>query len=195
MGLLFLTACEPRRGSSDDDDSASPGDSQLGGDLEVPDSDHCESVAGWSGGWSALEWAILEQTNQVRSEGTFCDLDGDGEDDDEEWYPPVGPLEMQENLRCAARIHSVDMLERDFFDHTNPDGLGPAERMTEAGYPWMGFGENIGWGYATANEMMVGWLISPPHCTNARRHAGACAATACSRASAHTAARRSENGE
>ena len=63
MGLLFLTACEPRRGSSDDDDSASPGDSQLGGDLEVPDSDHCESVAGWSGGL---------QSKSIKVDPGFC---------------------------------------------------------------------------------------------------------------------------
>jgi hypothetical protein len=36
---------------------------------------------------------------------------------------------------------------------------------------------------------------SPPPCTNARRLAGAFAPAACSRASAHTAARRRQNGE
>ena len=62
-------------------------------------------------------------------------------------------------------MHSVDMVERNFFDHTNPDGLGPGERMSDV-HPRMSFGENIGWGYQTAEQMMVGWLESYGHCTN-----------------------------
>jgi hypothetical protein len=31
-----------------------------------------------------------------------------------------------------ARDHAMDMLEREFFDHVNPDGLGPTERVDRA---------------------------------------------------------------
>jgi uncharacterized protein YkwD len=60
------------------------------------------------------------------------------------------------------------MLERGFFEHVNPDGVGPGERITDAGYNWMGFGENIGWSseHATAEGMMEGWVGSPGHCSN-----------------------------
>jgi uncharacterized protein YkwD len=58
------------------------------------------------------------------------------------------------------------MAARDFFEHTNPDGVGPGERIEEAGYNWMGFGENIGWGYESPEGMMGGWVSSPGHCSN-----------------------------
>ena len=169
LGAVTLSACTTRRGggsSGDDDDSAAVDDDDDDDDDfvddEVPMTEHCEPVSGWNDSWSVMEEMIVMLTNDVRAVGTYCyPPNGSAE-----WYNPVGSLEMQENLRCAARLHSVDMVERNFFDHTNPDGLGPGERMSDAGYPWMSFGENIGWGYQTAEQMMVGWLESYGHCTN-----------------------------
>jgi len=159
--LLFLAACFPsRRGSNDDDDSAADDDDSTADDdddEEVPQTAHCDSVSGWSADWSEFEERVLELTNAVRAEGTVCGAD---------YHPPVAALVMQEHLRCSARLHSVDMVDRNFFEHTNPDGLGPAERISEAGYEWFGFGENIGWGPASAEEMMLGWIDSPEHCSN-----------------------------
>ena len=167
LGAVTLSACTTRRGggsSGDDDDSAAVDDDDDDDfvDDEVPMTEHCEPVSGWNDSWSVMEEMIVSLTNDVRAVGTYCyPPNGNAE-----WYNPVGSLAMQENLRCAARLHSVDMVDRNFFDHTNPDGLGPGERMSDAGYPWMSFGENIGWGYQTAEQMMVGWLESYGHCTN-----------------------------
>jgi len=49
----------------------------------------------------------------------------------------------------AATLHSQDMLNRDYFSHTNPDGLDPADRATNAGYPTTSVGENIAWSGTT----------------------------------------------
>ncbi|MCY3022868.1 MAG: PKD domain-containing protein [Planctomycetota bacterium] len=57
------------------------------------------------------------------------------------------PLVMNKNLLQAARAHSKDMNDRNFFAHTNPDGLGPGERAAAAGYTG-GVGENIAMGTA-----------------------------------------------
>ena len=159
VGVVALVSCTPARrgGSDDDDDAGDDDDDDDDGLTEVPDSQHCAPVADWDPSWSALEWRILELTNAVRAQGANCG----GED-----YPPVPPLVMQEHLRCSSRLHSVDMLERDFFEHVNPDGVGPGQRITDAGYNWMGFGENIGWGSASAEGMMEGWVGSPGHCSN-----------------------------
>ncbi len=62
---------------------------------------------------------------------------------------PVGPrppLAMNAQLLAAARAHSQDMWTRAFFDHVNPDTLGPGERITNAGYSWTKCGENISTG-------------------------------------------------
>lgn len=54
------------------------------------------------------------------------------------------PLEYDRDLTAAARAHSVDMLWRGFFDHTNPDRESPANRVARiAGTPIAAVAENI----------------------------------------------------
>ena len=61
----------------------------------------------------ALEVAIYEEVNERREAGG------------------IKPLVHSERVRLIARLHSKDMAERNFFDHTNPDGLGSSERHEE----------------------------------------------------------------
>ncbi|MGY3334457.1 uncharacterized protein YkwD/DNA-directed RNA polymerase specialized sigma24 family protein [Streptomyces filamentosus] len=77
-----------------------------------------------------------------------------------------GPVTANATLARAAQGHSDDMAARDFFDHTNPDGDGPGERVTAAGYPWSTYGENIAMGQTTAEQVMEGWMNSPGHRAN-----------------------------
>jgi len=74
-------------------------------------------------------------------------------------------VHADDRLAAAARGHSEDMRERDFFDHTNPDGDGPGERARAAGYDWWA-SENIAWGYRTAEAVVAGWMDSPGHRRN-----------------------------
>ncbi|MEV4427891.1 sigma-70 family RNA polymerase sigma factor [Streptomyces sp. NPDC049602] len=77
-----------------------------------------------------------------------------------------GPLAEHPLLTKAAQGHSDDMAARDFFDHTNPDGDGPGERITAAGYTWSAYGENIAKGQTTAAQVMESWMNSPGHRAN-----------------------------
>ncbi|AJF67974.1 sigma-70 family RNA polymerase sigma factor [Streptomyces vietnamensis] len=77
-----------------------------------------------------------------------------------------GPLTEQPLLTKAAQGHSDDMAARDFFDHTNPDGDGPGERITAAGYAWSSYGENIAKGQTTPAQVMDAWMNSPGHRAN-----------------------------
>ncbi|MFJ8667511.1 sigma-70 family RNA polymerase sigma factor [Streptomyces sp. NPDC093600] len=77
-----------------------------------------------------------------------------------------GPLTANPLLDEAARRHSEDMAARDFFDHTNPDGDGPGERVTAAGYRWTTYGENIAKGQRTPAQVMESWMNSPGHRAN-----------------------------
>ena len=58
----------------------------------------------------ALEIAIYEEVNDRR------EVEG------------IEPLAHSERVRLIARLHSIDMAERGFFNHTNPDGEGSSER-------------------------------------------------------------------
>ena len=71
-------------------------------------------------------------------------------------FAATGPLVMEARLRCAARVHSLDMANRGFFDHVNPDGEDPFVRMERAGYSFQAAGENIAAGHLAAGRAHLG---------------------------------------
>lgn len=77
-----------------------------------------------------------------------------------------GALTEDAQLTDAAQRHSDDMAARNFFEHTNPDGAGPGERVTDAGYRWSAYGENIARGQQTPQSVMESWMNSPGHRAN-----------------------------
>jgi uncharacterized protein YkwD len=76
------------------------------------------------------------------------------------------PLTVDARLVTAARRHSADMAARGYFDHTTPDGVEFATRITNAGYRWSMAGENIAKGQPTAASVMRAWMNSPGHRAN-----------------------------
>ncbi|MET9834776.1 sigma-70 family RNA polymerase sigma factor [Streptomyces sp. NPDC006385] len=77
-----------------------------------------------------------------------------------------GPLTEDALLNKSAQGHSADMQARDFFDHTNPDGADPGQRITAAGYRWSTYGENIAQGQRTPEAVMDSWMNSSGHRAN-----------------------------
>jgi len=73
------------------------------------------------------------------------------------WDGPTGSV---------AQAHAVDMVRRDFFSHTNPDGRSPFDRLRAAGVAYTAAAENIAFGYPTARGVLRGWLDSPGHRKN-----------------------------
>lgn len=92
---------------------------------------------------------VIELSNQAR-QANGCNI----------------PLTNHALLNLAAQRHSEDMIERDYFEHTSPDGKDPGDRITATGYVWSTYGENIAAGYATPAEVMGGWMNSPGHRAN-----------------------------
>lgn len=74
-------------------------------------------------------------------------------------------LTVDAKLAQAAEDHSSDMAERDYFDHTTPEGVTFDERIVNAGYPTPG-AENIAVGQQNAQQVMDGWMNSEGHRTN-----------------------------
>ncbi|GLW70874.1 hypothetical protein Kpho02_31730 [Kitasatospora phosalacinea] len=77
-----------------------------------------------------------------------------------------GPVAANAKLATAALRHSEDMAARNFFDHTNPDGAGPQQRIDAVGYAWSGWGENIARGQKDAAAVMDSWMNSSGHRAN-----------------------------
>jgi uncharacterized protein YkwD len=78
-------------------------------------------------------------------------------------------------LDRASELHSADMVRRRFFEHVNPDGVSPENRIAAAGYapsPGGATGENIAWGEggrASPASIVDLWMHSPGHRANILR--------------------------
>lgn len=121
--------------------------------------EYCDADDDWDPAWASLEEQVLEVVNQVRAEGADCGSKGS--------FGAAGPLTMHPLLRCAARLHSKDMVVRNFFNHVNPDGEDPWDRIAKTGYGgYQTAGENIAGGSGTAAGVMDQWMNSDGHCAN-----------------------------
>lgn len=76
------------------------------------------------------------------------------------------PLSYNEELTLAARLHSQDMGDQNYFDHTSLDGRRFYERIADAGYDYRISGENIAAGYPTPEAVVDAWMNSDGHRAN-----------------------------
>ena len=84
------------------------------------------------------------------------------------------PLRSEPRLELAAQRYVGDMVRRRFFDHVDPGGLDPQDRILMAGYPatnaWTG--ENLAYGTGPEGspaEIVDHWMHSPGHRENILR--------------------------
>ena len=84
-----------------------------------------------------------------------------------QYFPPVEPVVWNERLAEAAQLHSNDMNENQFFEHTGTGGSTLVNRVDLAGYQYRNIGENIAMGETQTEVAVVeGWMNSPGHCRN-----------------------------
>ncbi|MGO1750697.1 MAG: CAP domain-containing protein [Marinobacter sp.] len=104
--------------------------------------------------------ALLNRVNEARSHPRQCGDQG---------FDAAKPLSWNCKLTDAARAHSTDMVELEFFSHTGPEGLEVSDRVGERNYSWSAVGENIAAGQNSVDQVVDGWLSSPGHCANIMR--------------------------
>jgi uncharacterized protein YkwD len=78
----------------------------------------------------------------------------------------LNPLRLNERLTLAATDRMRDMFEKHYFNHTSPDGIDPFSWLDKRGYDYAEAGENLSVGYATAADIVDGWMKSPAHRVN-----------------------------
>jgi len=76
---------------------------------------------------------------------------------------PVQPLAMNARLIQAARSHSEEMLDNNYFGHDSLDGSSPWDRITAAGYDWYAVGENIAGRFYSSCYMAVQAVVEQMH--------------------------------
>ncbi|MGK5530239.1 CAP domain-containing protein [Streptomyces sp. URMC 129] len=75
------------------------------------------------------------------------------------------PLTTDPELTELAAGRSADMAARDYFAHTDPDGLTPWDHAAAAGVTSLG-AENIAWGQPNPEAVMDAWMESEGHRAN-----------------------------
>ena len=108
-------------------------------------------------GAAGIEAEVLQRVNALRAAGAVCGATP---------YAATGPLAWNAALLLAAKGHSADMAQKNYFSHTSQDGRNAGQRVTAAGYTWSSYGENIAAGQASVEQVMSGWANSPGHCQN-----------------------------
>ncbi|MEV5013303.1 CAP domain-containing protein [Streptomyces sp. NPDC053780] len=76
------------------------------------------------------------------------------------------PVTVNAALTKAAQAHSEDMAATGTMSHSGSNGSSPDDRITNAGYNWSTYGENVAYGYETPEKVMAGWMSSPGHKEN-----------------------------
>ncbi len=141
---------------------AAPPASQCGDRRCDPDErcDTCEQDCGscqWPPQQTTEEDAMVALINAQRAQGATCGR---------RTFGAAPPVVMNEHLRQAARDHSQDMADNNYFDHRSQDGRSPWDRIGDTDYAGRGVGENIAAGNDDAEATFRQWLNSPGHCAN-----------------------------
>jgi uncharacterized protein YkwD len=96
---------------------------------------------------SASEQALIYLINRARHDppayGKALGLDLSA-------IAPAPPLAMNHALTASARFRASDMAKRNYFDHVDPDGVGPNWHALESGYL---LGRNYDRGNRAANNI------------------------------------------
>ncbi len=75
-------------------------------------------------------------------------------------------LTINPTLVDAATMKVNDMVSKNYFAHTSPEGLTPWYWFKKAGYSFSYAGENLAVGFSESEEVNNGWLNSPTHKAN-----------------------------
>jgi cysteine-rich secretory family protein len=79
----------------------------------------------------------------------------------------VQALTPDPRLAGAAQSYAQLMADKNWFNHTGPDGSTPIMRMMAAGLNnWSAWAENIAAGFTTPADVMNAWMNSPGHKAN-----------------------------
>jgi len=106
-----------------------------------------------------IEQQVVDLTNQYRQQNGCA------------------ALTLSRELTLAARGHSQDMADNDYFGHNDQSAHSPSWRAAQAGYDGVAGWENIAAGYATAESVVSAWYNETPPNDGHRRNMLNCSLT------------------
>lgn len=78
----------------------------------------------------------------------------------------LAALTLHAQLNNAAQAKANDMVVKDYWSHTSPDGRQPWDFITAAGYSYQMAGENLAYGSLTSQQTVDAWMNSAGHRAN-----------------------------
>lgn len=115
------------------------------GPLEIKD---LQDIGNANAGAVTVE-GIIERTNYERSQNSLAGLSESAE------------------LDVSAQTKANDILARQYFEHTSPDGKNVSDLVTATGYSYVRVGENLALGnFSDSLDVVTAWMNSPGHRAN-----------------------------
>lgn len=78
----------------------------------------------------------------------------------------LSDLTLNTTLSAAAQAKANDMINRNYWSHTTPDGKEPWVFIDQTGYQYQSAGENLAYGFTSSTSAVTGWMNSPGHRAN-----------------------------
>ncbi len=78
----------------------------------------------------------------------------------------LGSLTSNSQLAQAAALKAQDMLAKDYFAHTSPQGLNSWYWFKQVGYNYQTAGENLAIDFSDSGAVFAAWMASPSHRAN-----------------------------
>lgn len=78
----------------------------------------------------------------------------------------LAPVTVDSRLTTAAQNHSNYQASKKKMTHTGSGGTSAGTRITNAGYSWSTWGENVAAGQANCASVMSAWMNSSGHRAN-----------------------------
>jgi len=78
----------------------------------------------------------------------------------------LSQLAQNSKLFKAATLKSEDMLQKNYFAHTSPEGLNSWHWFGIVGYSYRVAGENLAIDFSSSESLFSAWMNSPSHADN-----------------------------
>lgn len=78
----------------------------------------------------------------------------------------LGALSLNSQLSTSAQLKANDMIAQNYWAHVSPGGTQPWYWFVQAGYDYVGAGENLAYGFSTSDAVTAGWMNSAGHRAN-----------------------------
>jgi uncharacterized protein YkwD len=122
---------------------------------DVGESERCEAAHFWPYDFAAREDDMLDVLNDTRLEGGMCGG---------VVANPVDAVALSPELRCAARLHAVDIATTGNLRHRGSDGSDTQARVDAALYENIPSAELLAADFVDPQEALDAWVASPEHC-------------------------------